>query len=49
MKVLRSIWQDLAAVAAIIVAILAVIWALLLLIGSLPAIFKAVNITRTVG
>jgi hypothetical protein len=37
------------AVAAIIVAILAVIWALLLLIGSLPAIFKAVNITRTVG
>lgn len=37
------------AVAAIIVAILAVIWAILLLIGSLPAIFKAVNITRTVG
>lgn len=37
------------AVAAIIVAILAVIWAILLLIGSLPAIFKAINITRTVG
>lgn len=37
------------AVAAIVVAILAVIWALLLLIGSLPAIFKAINITRTVG
>jgi hypothetical protein len=37
------------AVAAIVVAILAVVWAILLLIGSLPAIFKAVNITRTVG
>lgn len=37
------------AVAAIVVAILAVIWAILLLIGSLPAIFKAINITRTVG
>lgn len=37
------------AVAAIIVAILAAIWALLLLIGSLPAIFKAVNVTRTIG
>jgi hypothetical protein len=37
------------AVAGIIVAILAVVWAILLLIGSLPAIVKAVNITRTVG
>lgn len=37
------------AAAAIIVAILAVIWALLLLIGSLPAIFKAINVTRTLG
>ena len=37
------------AVAAIVVAILAVIWALLLLIGSLPAIFKAINPTRTIG
>jgi hypothetical protein len=37
------------AVAAIIVAILAVIWAILFLIASLPAIFKAINPTRTVG
>jgi hypothetical protein len=37
------------AVAAIVVAILAVVWAILLLIGSLPAIFKAINITRTMG
>jgi hypothetical protein len=37
------------AVAAIIVAILAVIWAILLLIGSLPAILKAINPTRTIG
>jgi hypothetical protein len=37
------------AIAAIIVGIIAVIWALLLLIGSLPAIFKAINPTRTIG
>lgn len=37
------------AVAAIVVAILALIWAILLLLGSLPAIFKAINVTRTVG
>lgn len=37
------------AIAAIVVVIIAIIWAILLAIGSLPAILKAVNVTKNVG
>jgi hypothetical protein len=37
------------AIAAIVVAIIALIWAVVLLIASLPAIVKAVNVTKGLG